>query len=257
MALLDAPGTLLRPVEKPFDAAAHAALIADEFRLWRSRDMLAAIIGEEFPGRIALVSSFGAESSVLLHLVASIDRTTPIIFIDTGKLFPATHRYRLELVARLGLADMRVARPDPAVLATQDTDSGLWLRVPDRCCAIRKVAPLARAIAPFDAWISGRKRYQGGARTGIPLAEADAGRVKINPLAAWSEADIAAYRRLHDLPQHPLAADGYTSIGCVPCTDRAGPAEAPRAGRWRGRDKSECGIHLGLAAHQSDGSDGR
>lgn len=257
MALLDALGTLLGAAEKPFDAAAHAALIADEFRLRRSRDMLAAMIGEEFPGRIALVSSFGAESVVLLHLVASIDRATPVVFLDTGKLFAATHRYRDVLVARLGLTDIRIARPDPAVLATQDTDSGLWLSAPDRCCAIRKVAPLGRALAPFDAWISGRKRYQGGARTGMPLAEADGGRVKINPLAAWSAADVAAYRRLHDLPEHPLVADSYGSIGCIPCTDRAGPGEAPRASRWRGSGKSECGIHLGLAAYANDGSDRR
>ena len=235
-------------------ATAHAAQLDARFRFWRTRDMLEAVLAEEFAGRVALVSSFGADSVVLLHLVASIDPATPVVFVDTGKLFGPTHAYREDLVARLGLTNVQVARPEAAVLVAQDADSALWLREPDRCCAIRKVEPLARALRPFDAWISGRKRYQGGARTSLPLVEADHWRVKINPLALWSKEDVDRYRRSHDLPEHPLVAEGYHSIGCISCTDRVADGEDERDGRWRGSEKTECGIHLRLPAREMDGS---
>ncbi len=191
---------------------------------------------------------------MLLHLAASVDPALPVIFIDTGKMFGSTLRYRDEIVERLRLSNVLVARPDPAALATHDTDSGLWLREPDKCCAIRKVAPLSRALSGFDAWISGRKRYQGGMRAKLPLVEADGDRIKINPLVGWSRDDIDAYRKLHDLPEHPLVADGFRSIGCMPCTTRVADGEDERDGRWRGREKTECGIHFGLAAFETDGS---
>ena len=250
MALLEA---FARPLDTGNPAVAHAELLNQRFA-GHTRALLDAAMHHEFPGRIALVSSFGAESVVLLHLVASVDRNVPVIFIDTGKIFGSTLRYRDEIAARLGFTDVRVARPDPAVLTMQDTDSGLWLREPDKCCAIRKVAPLARALSGFDAWISGRKRFQGGSRAELPLVEADGERLKINPLADWSKADVAAYRELHDLPEHPLVADGFRSIGCMPCTTRVADGEDERNGRWRGRDKTECGIHLGLASFETDGS---
>jgi phosphoadenosine phosphosulfate reductase len=212
------------------------------------------VITHEFRGRAAIVSSFGAESVVLLHLIASIDRAVPVIFIDTGKIFGSTHRYREAIVDRLHLADVRIARPDPAALALQDADSQLWMRNPDKCCGVRKVAPLARALAGFDAWISGRKRYQGGVRAALPLFEADGERMKINPLAGWSKAEIVRYRLRHDLPEHPLVADGFRSIGCMPCTERIADGEDERSGRWRGTDKTECGIHLGLPGVETDGS---
>jgi phosphoadenosine phosphosulfate reductase len=193
-------------------------------------------------------------SSPLLHLVASVEPATPVIFIDTGKIFGSTHRYRDELVARLGLTDVRLARPDPGALAIQDADSALWLRNPDKCCSIRKVAPLARALSGFDAWISGRKRFQGGQRAELPLAEADGDRIKINPLAEWTKEDVAAYRARYDLPEHPLVADGFRSIGCMPCTTRVAEGEDERSGRWRGTGKTECGIHLGLPTFETDGS---
>jgi phosphoadenosine phosphosulfate reductase len=251
MALLEA---FARPVEIENPALAHARLLDERLRNWRTYDLLDEMIHEEFDGRIALVSSFGADSVVLLHLAASVDPSVPVIFIDSGKMFGSTLRYRDELVDRLGLTDVRVARPDPAVLLTQDTDAGLWMREPDKCCAIRKVAPLARALSEFDAWISGRKRYQGGARAALPLVEADGERIKVNPLASWSKEDLARYRQIHDLPEHPLVADGFRSIGCMPCTTRVGEGEGERDGRWRGRGKTECGIHLGLASYEGDGS---
>jgi phosphoadenosine phosphosulfate reductase len=251
MALLEA---FARPLDPAVAAAAHADALNARYAHWRTRDLLDEVIHREFPGEIALVSSFGAESVVLLHLAASVEPAIPVVFIDSGKMFGSTHRYREELVALLGLKDVRVARPEATALARHDGDSGLWMREPDKCCAIRKVAPLSRALSGFDAWISGRKRFQGGMRTELPLIEADGEQLKINPLADWTKDDIVAYRRLHDLPEHPLVADGFRSIGCMPCTTRVADGEDERDGRWRGKDKTECGIHLGLPTFETDGS---
>ncbi len=206
------------------------------------------LITRDFPGRVALVSSFGAESAVLLHLVASIDRATPVILIDTGKLFPETLAYRDQLCDRLGLADVRSAGPTPALLAQADPDGTLWRAEPDICCWHRKVEPLDAALQGFDAWITGRKRFQGGERGALPLIERDGARFKANPLAAWSAAAIAGYRREHGLPPHPLEAQGYRSIGCTHCTRPVSAGENPRAGRWANHAKTECGIHLSRQA---------
>jgi len=251
MALLEAFAT---PLDEANPAPAHATLLNERYANWPTESVLDDVIHNEFDEGIALVSSFGADSIVLLHLAASVAPNVPVVFVDTGKIFGSTLRYRDEIVARLRLTDVRAARPDPTTLATHDTDSGLWLREPDKCCAIRKVAPLARALSGFDAWISGRKRYQGGKRATLPLVEAEGERIKINPLAGWSRTDLDVYRKLHDLPEHPLVADGFRSIGCMPCTTRVGEGEDERDGRWRGRGKTECGIHLGLAAFEKDGS---
>ena len=246
---------LAAPPDAPAaSAAAHAERLDRRFAGVPTDELLAAVIGDEFRGRVALVSSFGAESVVLLHLAASIDRAIPVVFIDTGKIFGSTHRHRAALVEKLGLGDVRIAHPDHGALALHDSDSQLWLRNPDKCCGIRKVAPLARALSGFDAWISGRKRYQGGIRIALPLFEADGDRVKVNPLAAWSKDDVTRYRLRHDLPEHPLVADGFRSIGCMPCTERIAEGEDERSGRWRGANKTECGIHLGLPALETDGS---
>jgi phosphoadenosine phosphosulfate reductase len=196
-----------------------------------------------FRGRIVLVSSFGAESAVLLDLVAKIDPATPVLFLDTGNLFAETLHYRDTLAARLGLTDIRVLRPDPWSLIVEDVDDELWRVDADRCCHLRKVLPLARGLQHFDAWISGRKRFQGGDRGGLATIECHDGKIKINPLANWTPADIAAYFEAHDLPRHTMQANGYPSIGCVPCTDQAEAREGPRAGRWRHTMKTECGIH--------------
>ena len=221
--------------------------------------LLRGLIREGFAGRIALVSAFGADSAVLLHMVAGIDPALPVIFLDTGKLFAETLADRDALVARLGLADVRAARPDRAGLAVVDPTGDPWPRDPDRCCAVRKVAPLARALAPFDAWISGawisgawisgawisgagisgRERFQGGTRE--PLETIEFGtdwRIRINPLARWTAADVAAYCAQHDLPAHPLRAAGCRSSGGTPGTP---------AGRWDGHDKTERGIHRASA----------
>ena len=224
-----------------FTADAVAALNA-RFAGVSAADMLAELLAGELLGRVAVVSSFGAESAVLLDLVATVDRSIPLIFINTQKMFGETLAYRDSLTEQLGFTDLRVYRPDPYELARRDDKSLRWAYDPDGCCDLRKVEPLRRALAGFDAWISGRKGFQSG-RGGLPRFELDEGRLKINPLADWDKAAIAAHFTLRELPRHPLEAAGYPSIGCQPCTSQVQPGEDPRAGRWRHWDKTECGIH--------------
>src|SRR5262245_23195665 len=205
--------------------------------------VLSATLHDIFPGRVAVVSSFGAESAVLLHHIAAIDPATPVLFVDTGRHFPETIDYRDRLIAHLGLTGVRSVGPSAEEVARLDADLSLATWDPDGCCAFRKIAPLQRALAGFDAWISGRKRFQATTRLDLPVFEVDGDHVKVNPLASWSEADVAAYVARHRLPAHPLVTQGYLSIGCAPCTSIVAPGEDPRAGRWRGFDKTECGIH--------------
>jgi phosphoadenosine phosphosulfate reductase len=209
--------------------------------------LLRALLKEgPLAGRTALVSSFGAESAVLLDMVATVDPATPVIFLDTGKLFEQTQTYREELVELLRLSDVRAVRPDAAALARDDAGGDLWRRDPDLCCDLRKTAPLQRALEGFVAWITGRKRFQAGLRSGLPVIEPErsSGRIKLNPLALWSAEDVERYLLLRNLPRHPLVERGYRSIGCTTCTRPVGAGEAARAGRWWGLDKTECGIHL-------------
>jgi phosphoadenosine phosphosulfate reductase len=228
-----------------FDAADAAALEA-RFAGIDAATMLRELLTGDLAGRTAIVSSFGAESAVLLHLAASVDKDIPVIFVNTQKMFGETLAYRDELSERLGMTDLRVYRPDPRVLAAKDQTGLRWSYDPDGCCAIRKVEPLARALSGFDAWISGRKGFQAGTRKALPRFEIEDGRLKINPLADWSKDDLNDYFATHELPHHPLEAQGYPSIGCAPCTSIVKPGEDPRAGRWRGWDKVECGIHSTL-----------
>jgi phosphoadenosine phosphosulfate reductase len=192
---------------------------------------------------LALVSSFGTESAALLKVMADVDPAIPVIFLDTGWLFEETLAYRDTLTATLGLRDVRSIKPIEETLSREDPDRELWFSNPDACCRIRKVEPLRRALAPFRAWINGRKRFQGGLRADIPVVEDDGIRLKFNPFANVSREEIAAIYTQANLPPHPLAAMGYLSVGCMPCTSRTSPDEDVRAGRWRGRAKTECGIH--------------
>ncbi|MFZ5608566.1 MAG: phosphoadenylyl-sulfate reductase [Pseudomonadota bacterium] len=211
--------------------------------------VLRGLLIEEFPGAVTLVSSFGAESAVLLHMAARIDRAIDVVFVNTGKLFGETLRYKADLVARLGLLNVRTIMPKPALLDANDPKGDLWARNADRCCYVRKVEPLARALKDVNVWISGRKGFHGGARSGLPLFELVDGRIKVNPLTDWTRQELEAYFTAHGLPRHPLEADGYPSVGCMPCTSPVKAGEGARAGRWRGLDKSECGIHIPLAQH--------
>lgn len=211
-------------------------------------EIIAAAQEAVCPGRLAIVSSFGTESAVLLAAAATVDRAIPVLVIDTGYLFPETLAYRDQLQQRLGLSDIRTLYPDAAQTAAEDPDGDLYSRDPDACCALRKVRPLAKALGGFDAWINGRKRFQGGDRADIPAVEADGPRLKFNPLAGLSPEEIAARFQDAALPPHPLEKHGFRSIGCMPCTTATRPGEDPRAGRWRGRGKVECGIHIAPAA---------
>lgn len=202
---------------------------------------------ETFGDSLALVSSFGAESAVLLHLAAQISPAIPVLFLDTGMLFGQTLDYRKALAGQLGLTDVRDLRPAFADLATQDPKSDLWRTDIDGCCHIRKVLPLDRALGGFEAWITGRKRFHGGDRLRLAVVEAAEGKIKFNPLANWGKADLDAYAAQHDLPAHPLVAQGFPSVGCWPCTQPAEEGEDVRAGRWAGQEKTECGIHVARA----------
>ena len=209
-----------------------------------SMDLLKWVIEEEFRDKIALVSSFGAESAVLLDLVAQVAPDTPVVFLDTRKLFGETLRYRDQLKERLGLTNILSIEPDPGEVEQEDRNGLLWTRNVDACCGLRKVRPLARAMEGFDAWITGRKRFQSSTRAEIPLIEQSGAKFKVNPLADWTPEHIEAYRKDRDLPPHPLVKDGFLSIGCMPCTRPVRPGESARDGRWAGLDKTECGIHV-------------
>jgi phosphoadenosine phosphosulfate reductase len=193
--------------------------------------------------RLVLVSSFGTESAALLKVMADVDPAIPVIFLDTGWLFEETLAYRDTLIEKLGLRDVRSIKPLDETLSREDPDRELWFSDPDACCRIRKVEPLKRALAPFAAWINGRKRFQGGLRADIPVVEQDGIRLKFNPFANVSREQIEAIFKESNLPPHPLTASGFLSVGCMPCTSRTSPDEDARAGRWRGRPKTECGIH--------------
>lgn len=192
---------------------------------------------------LALVSSFGAESVALLHLAATVKRDVQVLFIDTMLLFPETLTYQRDVARRLGLRRVRVIRADTSM---SDPDDTLHQRDPDACCDLRKTQVLNTALAGFDGWITGRKRFQSGQRAELAPFEVEeaTGRIKVNPLAHWSAADVQDYIAENNLPRHPLVARGYPSIGCAPCTTPVAEGEDPRAGRWRGKDKDECGIHF-------------
>jgi phosphoadenosine phosphosulfate reductase len=237
------PGRAARAEAPPSALHAQAESLAQAMTSASARERLERAILQEFRGRISLVSSFGAESAPLLHLVAQVDPGTPVLFLDTGKHFAQTLDYRRDLAARFGLLDVRDIAPAAAGLRNEDPHGDLWRRDNDRCCALRKVAPLSHALQPFDAWITGRKRFHGGLRGALPAFEASGERIKINPLVDWDADDLARYAEAHDLPPHPLVETGFRSIGCWPCTEPSAPTEQVRAGRWRGADKNECGIH--------------
>ncbi len=219
-------------------------------RMFRGRDtleMLRSVMGDGLVGEVATVSSFGAESIVLLHLIAQVDASIPVLFLETGKHFPETLTYRDAVVQQLGLTGLRNLTPDAGMVAARDETGLRWSYDPDGCCEIRKVLPLASALSGFDATITGRKAFQSSTRANLPRFEVDTsdaqGRLKINPLIDWSGEDIQAYFEEHNLPRHPLVEAGYPSIGCAPCTSKVAPGEDPRSGRWKGWEKTECGIH--------------
>ena len=234
------------PLEAPLPPVSER--VAHLNRRYRHHSATAVVeraLGDPTVGRIALVSSFGAESVVLLHMIARKAPKTPVLFIDTQMLFPETLAYQAEVAAKLGLTRVEVVRATPTEIEAQDPQGALHKSDTDACCALRKTRPLEGALTGFDAWMTGRKRFQAGSRAALDFFEADGpNRIKVNPLAHWDPQDVQDYMINNRLPRHPLVARGYPSIGCAPCTSPVAPGEDPRAGRWRDAAKEECGIHF-------------
>ncbi len=215
-----------------------------ELRDVPAEHILDVAIHREWPGSIAYVSSFGAESAAMLALIARVAPGLPVLFIDTGMHFSQTLDYRDELVSRLGLRDVRSLQPAAEELVREDPKGDLWSRNADACCELRKVRPLAPALEGFSAWVTGRKRFHGGARINLPVVEFSGNHFKINPMANWTQAALDSFLSATGLPRHPMVAQGFPSIGCWPCTQPADDPANPRAGRWAGQEKSECGLHV-------------
>jgi phosphoadenosine phosphosulfate reductase len=225
--------------------ADKAAELNHRYRHHAAVSVLEHALGDPDVGRVALVSSFGAESVVLLHMVSVMARDLPVLFIDTQMLFPETLRYQTDVARKLVLTNVQTIRAHPLRVSAADPNGTLHRTDSDACCNLRKTEPLERALKPYDAWITGRKRYQGATRSAVEFFEAEGDlRIKVNPLAHWGREDLQDYIVNNRLPRHPLVAQGYPSIGCAPCTSPVAPGEDPRAGRWRGQDKEECGIHF-------------
>ncbi|MGH1349771.1 MAG: phosphoadenylyl-sulfate reductase [Methyloligellaceae bacterium] len=229
--------------QEEFDAQAEVANLLDSYGHLEAQALLEPMLKHIFKGQIVVSSSFGAESAILLHMVSRIDPNTPVLFMDTGKLFQETIDYRDQLTEMLGLTNVRIVRPDDEAIKAQDPDGNLWMSSTDSCCDVRKVKPFDTAIEKYTAVITGRKRYQATTRTTLEVIEHDGKQFKINPVANWNIEQLQAYMKTYDLPAHPLVSKGYLSIGCEPCTSPVKEGEDPRAGRWRGEEKTECGIH--------------
>ncbi|WP_138472118.1 phosphoadenylyl-sulfate reductase [Poseidonocella sp. HB161398] len=223
----------------------RVAYLNDRYRHHSATSVLERALSDPQVGRIAMVSSFGAESVALLHMVSVIDPATPVLFIDTHMLFRETLDYQTEVADKLGLSDIRRITATQVQLEAHDPDGLLHTQDTDACCNLRKTVPLEHALSRFDAWITGRKRFQSATRAALDFFEADGpNRIKVNPLAHWAPQDVQDYMINNRLPRHPLVAQGYPSIGCAPCTSKVAPGEDPRAGRWRNQEKEECGIHF-------------
>ncbi len=210
-------------------------------------ERILAVTAARFAPRIGFATGFGAEGCVLLDMIGRHRLPIDVFTLDTGLLFPETYELwrKIEARYRLRIRPVRSELDVPAQAALHG--ERLWERDPDACCAIRKVAPLRNALAGLDAWVSAIRRDQTPDRARVRILERDPrfGLVKVNPLAAWTHEQVWAYVRAHDVPVSPLHARGYPSIGCWPCTSPVAPGEDPRAGRWRGRAKKECGLHAG------------
>lgn len=234
------------PLEAPLAAVTdRVAELNDRYKHHSATSVLERALQDAQVGRTALVSSFGAESVVLLHMISIMDRTTPVLFLDTEMLFPETLTYQAELSERLGLTDVRIIRPNRDEVFLHDNDGLLHQTDTDACCLLRKTVPLQRALEGFDAWVTGRKRFQAGSRSALQFFENEEDkRIKVNPLAHWAKEDVQDYMINNRLPRHPLVAKGYPSLGCAPCTSPVNEGEDERAGRWRNTQKAECGIHF-------------
>jgi phosphoadenosine phosphosulfate reductase len=209
---------------------------------------------ETFGDRLLFTSSFGAGSGVLLHLWSRVAPGLPVVFLDTGFLFSETHLYKDRLAKLLSLT-VKVVRPHVAKDAfLREHGDDIYRTNADFCCQTNKVDPLKPLLAFADGWVSGLRRDQGPSRADTPiLLLGEDGIVKVHPLATMTAAEAAAYMETHEIPDHPLRAEGYASIGCAPCTRAVRPGEDERAGRWSGTTKTECGLHTRLVRPKAAG----
>ena len=237
------------------DLHARARSLEHKYSNLGAQELVSRSANEIFGERITLVSSFGTGSAVLLHMVARANKRTPVLFVDTGKHFGETLRYRNQLVDLLGLENVSSLRPQVDDVSRLDPQGILFTQNTDACCAFRKVAPLNLALQEFDAWFTGRRRDQNDQRETMTRFEVANGKIKVNALANWTSEMVENYFSEHKLPKHPLEADGFLSIGCMTCTDRVAAGEDPRAGRWRDQNKTECGIHLADTEFKNIGID--
>jgi phosphoadenosine phosphosulfate reductase len=191
----------------------------------------------EFGDGLVVTASFG--DAVLVHLVSQAIPDADVVLLDTGYLFAETAWYAEHLRKEFGL-NLRIVGPEPG--AVED----LWQTDTDGCCAVRKVEPMQRALAGKTAWVSGLRRADAESRASAPIVHRDLLRdiMKVNPIATWTDEDVEHYKAMELLPEHPLTAKGYASIGCWPCTRPVAPGEDARSGRWAGSGKTECGIHV-------------
>ena len=221
-----------------------ADLLNEKYATASAKEIVRAACSEVFPDRIAAVSSFGAEAAVLLHLISQVAPSTPIIFLETRKHFDETIEYRDAIVERLGLQILVSAFPGAPDLKADDPDGELYGRDTDRCCHVRKTLPMMRALRPYSAYFTGRKRFQTLERGSMQPFEVYGRWVRVNPLWTWDASKVQSHFEEHDLPKHPLVARNYLSVGCAPCTQPVKDGDDERAGRWSGSDKTECGIHI-------------
>jgi phosphoadenosine phosphosulfate reductase len=251
MEMASAPGTADPEKVKQLDSLTES--LNKDYGNLPTLELLDVMINNVFPDKIALVSSFGTEAAMLLALVAEVNKSAPVIFLDTLKHFPETLEYRDQLIETLGLTDVRIVEPEPSAILAADPDGTLAQTNPDACCYLRKVVPLEESLHGFEAWINGRKRMHGGSRATLPGLEHDDRRIKVNAMAQWTQEMIDEEWQKRSLPEHPMVQWGYTSVGCKPCTSLPKPGEGKRSGRWAQFDKQECGIHSLDSKWKGDG----
>lgn len=225
--------------------AADIARLADEFED-QSPEQIVRWAVQTFHPRLTLACSFGFEDMMLADLLHRLQPGADVFYLDTGLLFPETYALRDKAVGRYDLTFRRMMPQQTVAEQASSHGDNLWEREPDRCCGLRKVEPLGRALHGYDAWITGLRREQSPTRAGIRVIEWDErfGLVKLNPLAALTAKDVWRYVTDHDVPYNELHDRGYPSIGCWPCTRAVRPGEDARAGRWAGQVKTECGLHV-------------
>ncbi|HEV8540251.1 MAG TPA: phosphoadenylyl-sulfate reductase [Nitrospiraceae bacterium] len=228
-------------------SAEELKALSDSFESKQPQDVLAYAL-QQYPSSIVLACSFGAEDVVLVDMLHRINPKTPLFYLDTDFLFKETHEVRDRIVARYGLTPQQVLQIKSKLTPEQQAaehGEALWLRNPDQCCHLRKVEPLTRVLRGYAAWITGIRRDQVPTRAHAGLVEWDHKfqLVKFNPLARWTEADVWAYIRVHEVPYNELHDRNYPSIGCTHCTAPVMPGDDPRSGRWKNFAKTECGLH--------------